>query len=230
MKTNEDVYQTGTVKYMVNSKGHKVAAYKSNYVTKPKTWIQRNIRYPYDAILMWIGILSAIAILLISLSSCSLPLQCGDTIGSFNGVTAHYNSGDINSCEDERHISSDGYSYGFKWQCVEYIRRYYKDVFDHEMTRWGHASGYHEQDIKNGGFNETRQLTQYDNGMEMPQVHDIIVWRGKYGHVAIVTKVEDGYVHTIAQNVGEYCEARLELDGKTIAPGFNVAGFLRLEK
>lgn len=194
-----------------------------------KSWIQRNIRYPYNAILMWIAILSTIAIIMMTLMSCTMPLKCGDPVGSFNGVTAYYNSGDINSCAD-RNISSDGYMYGMKWQCVEYVRRYYKDVFDHEMNRWGNATDYFRMSFDNGEYNAERDLIQYHNGMETPQVHDIIVWGGKYGHIAIVTDVDSNYVYTIAQNVGERCKGKLELEGKLIAPGFGIKGLLRLKE
>jgi hypothetical protein len=218
------------VKYCVSgTTGRKIAPYTSEYKPKPENWFQRNIRYPYNAILIWLASVATVIVTLLLLTSCSMPLKCGDPLGEFNGVYAYYNDG-YDSCEEGRHLSSDGYSYGMRWQCVEYIRRYYKDVFDHEMTIWGHASGYFEENVKNGGFNETRQLTQYDNGMEKPQVHDIIVWRGKHGHVAIVTGVTDTTVTTIAQNIGPYCKSTMELDGNTIGPGFNIAGILRLEQ
>jgi hypothetical protein len=196
------------------------------YKPKPENWFKRNIRYPYNAILTWLACIGTVITILLLLTSCSMPPKCGDPIGEFNNVIVYYNDG-FNSCDD-RHFASDGYSYGMKWQCVEYIRRYYKDVFNHEMVKWGHASGYFDKTVENGDRNTTRGLTQYYNGMEKPQVHDIVVWNGKYGHVAIVTEVTDDYITVIAQNIGAQCINKLELEGNTIAPGFNVLGLLRL--
>jgi len=161
------------------------------------------------------------------LTSFTSTLKCGDPLGSFNGVTAYYNDG-FNSCEKDRHMSSDMYSYGMKWQCVEYVRRYYKDVFNHEMNQWGNANDYFRNSLDNGSYNTERGLVQYDNGMRKPKVHDIIVWAGKYGHIAIVTAVDDNYVYIIAQNVGKQCKDRLKLEGNMISPGSNIKGILRL--
>ena len=56
-------------------------------------------------------------------SKAKYNMECGDSLGSFNGVTSFYNKG-FNSCVEGRHLASDGYSYGFRWQCVEFVRRY----------------------------------------------------------------------------------------------------------
>ena len=64
----------------------------------------------------------------------SSEVKCGDSIGSHNGIAAYYNDG-FNSCGSGRHMSADGYSYGFKWQCVEYIRRYYKDYYKQNINK-----------------------------------------------------------------------------------------------
>jgi len=155
--------------------------------------------------------------------------NCGDSLGSFNGVPAYYNSGGINSCGN-RHWSSDGaYSYGFKWQCVEFIRRYYYSALNHKMpNRWGNASNYFIEDIPSGSMNTERGLVQYHNGSIMPQVNDLLVFQnmaGGLGHVSIVTNVTDSTVSTIAQNIGVGCINSLSLDGNTISGG--CAGFLR---
>jgi hypothetical protein len=157
--------------------------------------------------------------------------NCGDSLGSFNGVTAYYNSGGINSCGN-RHWSSDGaYSFGFKWQCVEFIRRYYYEALNYKMpNRWGNASDYFIENIPSGSMNTERGLVQYHNGNIMPQINDLLIFQnmaGGLGHVSIVTNVTDSRISTIAQNIGMRCENSLSLDGNQIGGG--CSGFLRKE-
>ena len=156
--------------------------------------------------------------------------NCGDSLGSFNDVTAYYNAGGINSCGN-RHWSSDSsYSYGFKWQCVEYVRRYYYDYLNHKMPdRWGNASDYFRANIPSGSMNTERDLVQYHNGNIRPQVNDLLVFQymaGGLGHVSIVTNVTDSTVSTIAQNIGKDCANIRSLDENKIGGG--CSGFLRL--
>ena len=161
--------------------------------------------------------------------SNALEKKCGDSLGSFNGITAYYNNGGINSCDGSRHYSEDEYSYGLKWQCVEYVRRYYKDYFNHEMNRYGNASDYFRKNISSGLINSERNLLQYHNGDKKPKKHDLLVFQlmaGGLGHVAIVTNVTDSTISTIAQNIGRNCIDVLSLDGNEIGGG--CSGFLRL--
>ena len=154
--------------------------------------------------------------------------DCGDSIGSLNGVTVYLNSGGIMSCDGERNLSENGYSYGIKWQCVEFVRRYYYDYLDHEMpSRNGHASHYFRDAIPSGSMNLERDLLQYHNGDVNPRENDILIWPGTYGHVAIVTDVTETTVSTIAQNVGESCTEVLLLNQHTISGG--CVGLLRKE-
>ena len=54
--------------YCENSKGHKIAPYGTyEDVTKSKKCI--NIRYPYNAILIWIAALGTVAIIMMTLMS-----------------------------------------------------------------------------------------------------------------------------------------------------------------
>ena len=152
--------------------------------------------------------------------------NCGDSIGSFNGIIVYLNSGGIMSCDGERNLSTNGYSYGIKWQCVEFVRRYYYNYLYHEMpSRYGNASNYFINSISSGSINSERNLHQYHNGDIRPQKDDILVWPGTYGHVAIVTNVTDTTVSTIAQNVGQNCTEVLSLNEYTISGG--CVGLLR---
>jgi len=156
--------------------------------------------------------------------------KCGDSIGIFNGVVAFYNDG-FSTCDNSgRHKNQDGYVYGKKWQCVEYVRRYYKDALNHEMPEyWGHAADYFRENIPSGSMNTERDLAQYHNGDKKPEVNDLLVFQnmaGGLGHVSVVTSVTDSTVSTIAQNIGRDCVSVLSLDGIRIKGG--CSGFLRL--
>ena len=165
-----------------------------------------------------------------SLNTISGYQSCGDSIGSFNGVTASYNSGGINSCGDRNWSVDNTYSYGFRWQCVEFVRRYYYEALGHKMpNRWGNACNYFRQDISSGSMNMERGLVQYHNGSVRPIVNDLLVFQdmaGGLGHVSIVIAVTDSTVSTIAQNIGRECMSVLSLDGDQVRGG--CSGLLRL--
>ncbi len=134
----------------------------------------------------------------------------GQELGEFNGVKAYFNAGDTGN--QGRHYSNERpqYDYGLKWQCVEYIRRYYKDVLSHEFGTKGHAEDYFDSTIADGATNSIRGLTQYQNGSSRkPETGDLIVfWNnennksGGVGHVAIIASVSNDSVTIAQQNVG----------------------------
>ncbi|MFN6047371.1 MAG: hypothetical protein ACK45C_05080, partial [Bacteroidota bacterium] len=62
----------------------------------------------------------------------------GDKLDSFNNVYVYYN-GSISHVL-ERNISKDGYNLGLKFQCVEFVKRYYYQYYKHKMPdSYGHA-------------------------------------------------------------------------------------------
>ena len=163
----------------------------------------------------------------------SSEIKCGDSIGSHNGITAYYNDG-FNSCGSGRHMSRDGYSYGFKWQCIEYVRRYYKDYLNHKMpNRYGNASDYFINTLAHGSLNTERDLIQYKNGYtEKPKEGDILVFQNiapPYGHVRLVTKVNGSVINVIEQNTGTSCYSTLSLSqsGQNWTISDDCTGFLR---
>ena len=188
----------------------------------------------FERVINNIGVLFGIAIFIFVLftimSAFTIIPKCGEETGTYKDVPVYYNSFNLNSCDGSRNYHEDGYSYGLKWQCVEYVRRFYKDVHNHEMNRYGHAKDYFRVNIKDGQLNTERNLIQYHNGTVKPQIDDIIVWGGEYGHVAIITKVTNTRVYIIAQNSGYFGRSELELVDNTIAPGFKVLGILRLKE
>jgi hypothetical protein len=129
--------------------------------------------------------------------------KAGDSLDSFHGVTV-YNNGTVYGKSYGRHYNADStYYYGKKWQCVEFIKRYYHDYLHHEMKDgFGNAHSFFDSAVPQGGLNERRNLLQFRNGDgELPRVNDILVFDGSFGHVAIVTRVEKDYLEVIQQNI-----------------------------
>ena len=135
-----------------------------------------------------------------------VKIKLGQKVDEFNDVSIYYN-GKIRNTSG-RNYSKDGYSYGLKWQCVEFVKRYYHQKLNHKMPNpWGHAKDFFNPFLKDGAFNSERGLYQFKNGsFNRPQVNDIIVFSSTnsngFGHIAIVSKVEDRAIEIVQQNVG----------------------------
>lgn len=157
----------------------------------------------------------------------------GAELDSHNGVTVHYNGMNI-AQNHGKHFAHDGYYYGRKWQCVEFVKRYYYEHLNHSMPDgWGNAKDFFDPDIGDGKLNRKRGLKQYTNGgASMPLADDLIVLtQGKYGHVAIVTEVGNDYVEIVQQNVFLSTRKRLPLKDSQVGAGDDApAGWLRLKK
>lgn len=130
----------------------------------------------------------------------------GDPLDSLNQVVVYYNGGMGNV--SERNTSPDGYNIGLKYQCVEFVKRYYYEYYKHKMPNaYGNAIDFFNKDLKDGALNVDRDLIQYTNpSKSKPQVGDLIImdatWTNEYGHVVIVSKVTDDEVEIIQQNAG----------------------------
>lgn len=130
--------------------------------------------------------------------------KVGEKMDEFNGVTIYYNGG-VNNVSGRR-MTSDGYNLGLKYQCVEFVKRYYYQHLNHKMPdTYGHAKDFFIPAVKDGRKNTQRNLTQYTNpSKSLPKVNDLLVFKGntfnKYGHVAIVSKVTDDEIEIIQQN------------------------------
>lgn len=154
----------------------------------------------------------------------------GMVIDEHNHVQVHYNGLNIAQSYG-KHYHADGYYFGHKWQCVEFVKRYYYLHLNHSMPDgWGHAKDFFDKDLKDGAFNKRRGLYQYTNGGKAkPQVDDLLVFnKGKYGHVAIVAEVGEDYVEIVQQNVFLNTRKRLNLEGTLVASDNPPAGWLRL--
>ena len=159
-------------------------------------------------------------------------LRCGDEIGQLEGVSIYYNDG-FSSCEEGRHWSTDRYSYGMKWQCVEFVRRFYKDFFEHEMpNRYGNAIDYFNPKIKHANINKDRGLVQFHNGKsEKPETYDLLVCNTPpiCGHVAIISEVGKDYIVIAQQNSSSpFAKIGLKEESGNWHIQSNCIGFLRI--
>lgn len=138
--------------------------------------------------------------------------EVGQSLDSLNGVKVYYNGGVSNVTE--RNLSDEGYNLGLKYQCVEFVKRYYYEKLNHKMPdSYGHAKDFFDSKVKDGKNNTKRALLQYTNpSLSKPEVEDLIIFSGnifnKYGHVAIVSKVTGKEIEIIQQNPGPFGKSR----------------------
>jgi surface antigen len=160
--------------------------------------------------------------------------RVGDIIDTFNGVPVYYNGAMLGT--HGRNVSADGYNIGLKFQCVEFVKRYYLEVFDHKMPNsYGNAKDYYFESKSDVAFNARRGLVQYKNIRESkPAVHDILIYGPQsgnpYGHVAIITEVTDKDIEIIQQNVGSRTRVRIPLvkyEKYWTVADYDVLGWLR---
>lgn len=163
----------------------------------------------------------------------------GEQIDQLNGVVVYYNGGVGNV--DGRNLAGDGYNLGLKYQCVEFVKRYYYEHLDHKMPNsYGHAKDFFDVRLADGQKNNDRNLIQYVNGSATkPEINDLLVFEATkfnaYGHVAIVSEVKDDEIEIIQQNAGVLASSRerfklQELNGKWKIKNNRVLGWLRKEE
>jgi len=165
------------------------------------------------------------------------PHEIGDPIDSLNGVTVYYN-GHVPNVSG-RNLTTDNYNLGLKYQCVEFVKRYYYEFYGHKMPDpWGHAVDFFDPSLEDGTRNARRDLIQYRNpSQSQPKVGDLIVFNGTiaggYGHVAIISDVKDKEIEIIQQNPGPYANSRatfpLKYQDKTWQTDSTILGWLRKE-
>lgn len=130
----------------------------------------------------------------------------GEVVDSLDGVYVYYNGSVGNTFG--RNTSPDGYNIGLKYQCVEFVKRYYYERYGHKMPDpWGHAKDFFDPGVADGRRSEKRGLVQFTNGSaSMPAKGDLLILGptiyNSYGHVAIVSSVEGGQLEIIQQNPG----------------------------
>ncbi|MEY3443769.1 MAG: hypothetical protein RLZZ519_2050 [Bacteroidota bacterium] len=169
----------------------------------------------------------------------------GDRLDSLNGVVVYYNGGVEQT--HGRYTTEDGYNVGLRYQCVEFVKRYYLEHYDHKMTNaFGHAKDFFDPNLEDGTLNKARGLRQFKNGSRSrPEEGDLLVWGpttcNAYGHVAIVTKVIDDKkadrheIEYIQQNPGPFGKSREKLRFRDDRTTYRLAdsrllGWLRMPK
>ena len=137
----------------------------------------------------------------------------GSPLGQFNDAIVYSNIGDnCNSCAHPGNnppscpdpcATQSGVTTGLRWQCVEFVDRYYKQVYGLDVyaaglsgnanTYLGHASG--------AGILRFKNINP-----EQPRTGDILVWNGTNinanGHVAVVQQMVGNVVTILQQNAG----------------------------
>lgn len=160
----------------------------------------------------------------------------GQPIDSFNNIIVYYNGG-VNHVEKRN--TKDGYNLGLKYQCVEFVKRYYYEFLNHKMPdSYGHAKSFYDKNVADGQLNKQRNLIQFKNpSTTKPQENDLIIMDktlfNPFGHVAIISKVTATEIEIIQQNAGAFSASRVWItlektsDGKWKIEQNKVLGWLR---
>lgn len=161
--------------------------------------------------------------------------KIGDEIDRFNEVPVYFN-GTISNVHG-RNISKRGYNLGLKWQCVEFVKRYYLEYFNHYMPdSYGHAKDFFDQSLSDRAYNIKRGLLQFRNTRGYrPKVNDILIYgpspENQFGHMGIISEVCEDEIEIVQQNFGLNSRQRIQLvefNGIYTVADFNVLGWLRM--
>jgi hypothetical protein len=86
--------------------------------------------------------------------------RVGQQIDNLNGVAVFYNAGVGHS--SGRNLAADGYNLGIKYQCVEFVKRYYYEHLHHKMPdSHGNAKDFFNPALPGGSRNAQRDLLQF---------------------------------------------------------------------
>lgn len=139
--------------------------------------------------------------------------KIGRVLDSYKGVSV-YDNGLFFFRSYGKNYARDGYYFGQKWQCVEFVKRFYYEAEHHKMPDvMGHAKSFFDENLPDGTINLRRGLIQFRNGStNKPQADDLLVFTDtKFGHVAIVTDVESNSLEVIQQNILSGARGRFSL-------------------
>jgi hypothetical protein len=114
-------------------------------------------------------------------------------LGSYSGVNIYSNGSTSFASNDYNYYNNT--NTGMKWQCVEYVNRYYLIVYNKNIRIPGtNAVDYYSTASQ-------RMLYCYSNNSNVaPIVGDILCFGGGLGHVAIIREVGSNYVKIAQQN------------------------------
>tara|TARA_R110002095_G_scaffold174634_4_gene152026 strand:- start:5384 stop:6034 length:651 start_codon:yes stop_codon:yes gene_type:complete len=161
----------------------------------------------------------------------------GEPLDELNGVAIYYNGG-VNTVQG-RNLTQDGYNLGLRYQCVEFVKRYYFERHGHRMPdSYRHAKDFFDPQVGDGALNARRGLLQFTNGSTAPpQADDLLVFApsllNRYGHVAIIASVGSDTLEIAQQNPGPFASARESIpfaqrEGRWYIQHDRVRGWLRL--
>lgn len=159
--------------------------------------------------------------------------QPGEVIDSYNGINVYYNGEQSNVFGRN---TANGYNLGLKYQCVEFVKRYYYINYGHRMRdSYGHAKELFDETLPDRKLNHDRGLYQFINGSEYrPLPGDILVfgpnYKNPYGHAGIVTVSVGKKMEIIHQNVGENSRELFivsEINGRYFVVDPDVKGWMR---
>lgn len=162
----------------------------------------------------------------------SPPAQVGQVRDSWQGVTIH-NNGPLVQDTYGKSLAEDGYVYGWKYQCVEFIKRYYDLRYHHRMPDGqGNALDLWSKTVPDGGLNRSRGLIQFNvPSTYQPKADDILIYHfPPHGHVSLVMRVSGDTVFTLQQNVPESTRDTLfilNLSSKNRLSDPRIVGWLR---
>lgn len=191
---------------------------------------------PWTYILFGLLILGFLGFWTLKKFNFNTAFSVGQQIDSLNGVYVYYNGGVDNV--SGRNTTADGYNLGLKYQCVEFVKRYYYEHLNHKMPdSYGHAKDFFDNTLSDGQRNSKRNLDQYSNPSQTkPKVNDLLIFDGtflnKYGHVAIISNITDKEIEIIQQNPGPFSSSRETFslnnkDGKWEIKNRRILGWLR---
>ena len=162
------------------------------------------------------------------------PPGIGEVIDSYNGINVYYNGNQANVFG--RNLTADNYNLGLKYQCVEFVKRYYYINYGHKMPyTYGHAKELFDESLPDRKLNHKRGLYQFVNGSEYrPLPGDIVVFgpnhKNPFGHTGIVTVSVGKKMEIIHQNVGESTRELFivtEIGGRFFVVDPDIKGWMR---
>lgn len=141
---------------------------------------------------------------------CPFGQLLGYAPGNVPAFSSDYDSAAESDYPDRKSFRSyyDGIYMGYKWQCVEFARRWlyinFGYIFDDVAMAYDIFSLRNVRDIKN---NTLLPLQAFENGNKRhPKPGCLLIWQegGEFedtGHVAIVTEVSESWIRVAEQNV-----------------------------
>jgi len=157
-------------------------------------------------------------------------------VDSYRGVDVYQNGRETNVFG--RNTTADGYNLGLRYQCVEFVKRFYYEYYGHKMPNsYGHAKEFFDPNLSDGSYNKDRALSQYRNpSYSKPQQGDLLLFgptpSNNYGHVAIICQVGSDYIQFVQQNGGQHNPTRINVpldnkNGQYKILGKHIKGWLR---